>query len=668
MFDQSYIAWYSDVTHEVKPVTSGVRCCLTYNLISTGPATVQSATDIQNEKMKLKETLASWTSDADLPDMQAYMLDYRYTEANLKYESMKGRDRLRAQCLKEICAETGFCFYLAQMEYTVSGDAIDEEYVTSGKRGVLYHPLGDPAEKYFYAEQTELLKFSTVHDLHGRLIARSVRTYLDDIVQPNPFADRDPDDEEWENTGNQGVATTHFYHDSCALMMKKESRMEFLITSNSQAVTEYFVSFVQTLFKQYRETPDNPERATELVCLCNHIVLVVSDLKPHVSSNMLASAVTASMLVKDEALIEKVMTVYPGGLREVAYAELGGTLHGLGLAYLHGERMNHILSCIASIHMRYRALVAIRDGYCKTKRPDSSIDDLASLEVWIKEKVEAILDTEEPFTDENTKTLLAMHQVYGDDLLFRKILPFLKRQTTTFTTSFLADLFAQCKQGEVSEDVTSTAFRIMLSVLIPIIELDSEESMNKRQKTSYQSTPGGRRSGLDILGTPRRVVHGKVVADLLGFCLSLHLRHESAQILEKLEDQKQIASISTYKDVYFPCLSKLFEVIQPRGRSPETSCFRSVFVGIINTYRNRFVPEEPTRGTKTDGEWQKEQRAWRESYGTYYRLVETVGPIPFLNDFLRKDSQSVEPQGPAPSGSQQGWAARKCPELIDLLE
>lgn len=208
----------------------------------------------------------------------------------------------------------------------------------------------------------------------------------------------------------------------------------------------------------------------------------------------------------------------------------------------------------------------------------------------------------------------------------------------------------------------------MLSVLIPIIELDSEESMNKRQKTSYQSTPGGRRSGLDILGTPRRVVHGKVVADLLGFCLSLHLRHESAQILEKLEDQKQIASISTYKDVYFPCLSKLFEVIQPRGRSPETSCFRSVFVGIINTYRNRFVPEEPTRGTKTDGEWQKEQRAWRESYGTYYRLVETVGPIPFLNDFLRKDSQSVEPQGPAPSGSQQGWAARKCPELIDLLE
>ena len=93
-----------------------------------------------------------------------------------------------------------------------------------------------------------------------------------------------------------------------------------------------------------------------------------------------------------------------------------------------------------------------------------------------------------------------------------------------------------------------------------------------------------------------------------------------------------------------------------------------MFVGIINTYRKRFVPKEPTRGTKTDGEWQKEQWAWRESYGTYYRLVEMVGPIPLLNDSQRKDSQSVESQGPAPSGSQQGWAAREGPELIDLLE
>ena len=185
------------------PVVSGIRCCLTYNLIRTGPAVVQSATDIQREKTKLKETLAIWRSDGDLPKVQAYMLDHDYTEANLKYDSMKGLDRLRVRCLKEMCAETGFCLYLAQMEYSVSGDAEDEAYVYSNPRGVEIHPLGEGDN---YQEQVQQLELSTVFDLDGRLVARSVNFYEEDIVQPNPFADRDPDAEESEDTGNQGVA------------------------------------------------------------------------------------------------------------------------------------------------------------------------------------------------------------------------------------------------------------------------------------------------------------------------------------------------------------------------------------------------------------------------------------------------------------------------------
>ena len=209
--------------------------------------------------------------------------------------------------------------------------------------------------------------------------------------------------------------------------------------------------------------------------------------------------------------------------------------------------------------------------------------------------------------------------------------------------------------------MTSNAFQTLLSELIPIIEIDSEESMNKseesmnkRQKATYLSSPGSRRSELDTVAAPQRIVGGKAIADLLGFCLSLHLQHETAQILEKLEDQKQIAALPAYDDVYFPCLSKLFEFIQPLGRSPETCCFRSVFVGVINTYRKRFLEEEPTRGTKTEEEWQQEQSAWRKKYSTFYSKVKGIGPIPLLNDFLRKDSQSVEPQGPATSESPRG--------------
>lgn len=150
--------------------------------------------------------------------------------------------------------------------------------------------------------------------------------------------------------------------------------------------------------------------------------------------------------------------------------------------------------------------------------------------------------------------------------------------------------------------MTSNVFRNILSELIQIIEIDSEGRLNKRRKTSSVSSPEPSRSELATVGAPQRVVSGKAIADLLGFFLSLYLQEETAQILEKLEDQKQIATLSAYDDVYFPCLTKLFESIQPLGRSPETSCFRSVFVGVINTYRKLFVQEKPTKGTEIEEE------------------------------------------------------------------
>lgn len=82
--------------------------------------------------------------------------------------------------------------------------------------------------------------------------------------------------------------------------------------------------------------------------------------------------------------------------------------------------MNHALSCIATMHERYQALEATRAGYCKTRQPDSSLEDLTKLEVWIREKVEALLDMDDSVvTDRDAETLLAIYQAFGDDLLFR---------------------------------------------------------------------------------------------------------------------------------------------------------------------------------------------------------------------------------------------------------
>ena len=117
--------------------------------------------------------------------------------------------------------------------------------------------------------------------------------------------------------------------------MKKEVRVELLVLYEGQDWTEYIILWIETLSKQYRETPAGSEGATEVVHLCNHVISKGSFWR--LTPLLLLSVVRAGLLLGSEALIEKAMTVHPETLREEAYTELGGALHGLGPAYLHGE-------------------------------------------------------------------------------------------------------------------------------------------------------------------------------------------------------------------------------------------------------------------------------------------------------------------------------------------
>jgi len=58
-FGFSYAAWYSDITHEVKPVTSGYRIVLTYNLIHRPSAML---VDRKSPSTMLIPLLDSWAA------------------------------------------------------------------------------------------------------------------------------------------------------------------------------------------------------------------------------------------------------------------------------------------------------------------------------------------------------------------------------------------------------------------------------------------------------------------------------------------------------------------------------------------------------------------------------------------------------------------------------
>lgn len=220
---------YADVTHEITEVMSGYRWVLTYNLANKASVPAPSATFLREDHRLLREVLVKWrrSLESDSPPSEKellYILEHQYTDASLKLTNLKGMDLVRAKVLNDVCQEAGFCFYLASLEHTITGqpevdyaygndryydryseDEDDEDGEDEGYTGG-HHDLGDVHDA--------TLKLTRLADLDGGEIAEDINVNEQMIVQDKPF-DREPDDEDYEGyMGNWGPTATHVYHDT----------------------------------------------------------------------------------------------------------------------------------------------------------------------------------------------------------------------------------------------------------------------------------------------------------------------------------------------------------------------------------------------------------------------------------------------------------------------
>ena len=107
----TFIAFYADTRHEVRPLTSGHRVALTHNLMLTG-----SSTPAEPNTSALNETAAvlltqhfderpepRWRDDSaslEPPDRLVFLLDHQYSEHSLQWTQLKGEDAIRGEALR----------------------------------------------------------------------------------------------------------------------------------------------------------------------------------------------------------------------------------------------------------------------------------------------------------------------------------------------------------------------------------------------------------------------------------------------------------------------------------------------------------------------------------------------------------------------------------------
>lgn len=212
MLSTSVLAWYTDVLHEVKSVTSGYRLALSYNLIHMSPGVPRPmAPDKNGVDDDLRHILKKWSNDKynELPDQNivAYLLSHKYSSANLQrgLDALKGEDAHKITHLLASAEEFGIMICLANLEYHVTGSA-DEDcgYSRGWKRSRYYEDYSDEEDEDETPGMGEIdgteVSINNLVDLAGNSLIGSARLSLDssNLIPENPFEDGTPDREAYE--------------------------------------------------------------------------------------------------------------------------------------------------------------------------------------------------------------------------------------------------------------------------------------------------------------------------------------------------------------------------------------------------------------------------------------------------------------------------------------
>ncbi|KAL0064875.1 hypothetical protein AAF712_008128 [Marasmius tenuissimus] len=266
------LSWYTDVMHEIKPITSGYRLALSYNLFHTTNSIRPSLSSIADGIGPLRHVLLSWKQQESSPDKIIYMLDYKYSRASLSASALKGQDAHIVAALDSLSKELGFSLGLAHIEHRQTGSATNEGggsyyYGRRGRYGCAYDEYDDDEDDDVEMEEIHdrSTSIENLVDLDGKLISRNVT--FDDETETIPanfdeyFEDEGWDDQQYEGyQGNYGGDVNRFYRRSALVIWPGWTRLG---NEEGNRRTVYALQRLRTL--------DGPEPTNEEMDLFNYV-------------------------------------------------------------------------------------------------------------------------------------------------------------------------------------------------------------------------------------------------------------------------------------------------------------------------------------------------------------------------------------------------------------
>ena len=237
-----YVAFFADCDHEVKPITSGYRAVLAYNLLQSPGAQKLGQLEMSSQIEQMATLLKSMSNSVSNKP-KAILLEHQYTPANFSLNSLKHHDRPRAELLLEAAkkadcfASLGLVTHYQMGELEGGGYDYDDYRSRSGNKRSDSGTMGSVYEEYTAIK----------HWSDGKTPALGkINIEKEDLIADFEIGEDAPLEKEEEGyTGNAGMTMTYWYHYGAIILWPQSKHRELLLSAPVPVRLEWLEYYYQ---------------------------------------------------------------------------------------------------------------------------------------------------------------------------------------------------------------------------------------------------------------------------------------------------------------------------------------------------------------------------------------------------------------------------------------
>ena len=238
--DFQHAAFFSDCEHEVKPVTSGYRVCLTYNIAFKKKPTAKLNQGFLSFVPQLTTVLTELKPELDKSQnpLRAILLNHQYTKEHFSLAALKNEDFTKAKALMAAAEKAGYDSHLGLITLYQMGE-LDNYYEDDYGHDVDYDS-GSMGEIY-----DEELSIDNWRNKNDKSVDLGTYNIAPDIFIPKTdLTASEPDEEEFEGyTGNAGCTMEYWYRKAAVVLWQKNKLNTILCRYSLKGATQTFLNY-----------------------------------------------------------------------------------------------------------------------------------------------------------------------------------------------------------------------------------------------------------------------------------------------------------------------------------------------------------------------------------------------------------------------------------------